>query len=278
MSRPLSLPQPKLLHFSPPQDLSPYVRRLYLIEAPNTGIDQFVPAWTSTMMVLQYSDPVYSSINGDHEIVPDICFSGMVSKKYGFFTPASMIKLMIVEFTSIGFYSLFREQAHRITDISVDGTDIIPARKQSTIVEALQETDDVWRKANLVFDFLRSFIPSKIPGKLHNVQNALAIMAESSFGLDVRTVADELAVSERNLRRSFKDIVGLSPKMFARIERFTKLFNTQLSGQKIPWRALKQRSLFFDQAHMIRDFRSFTGYSPTQLPAESFFLYHVLTR
>tara|TARA_B100001939_G_scaffold348218_1_gene374283 strand:- start:37471 stop:38226 length:756 start_codon:yes stop_codon:yes gene_type:complete len=251
---------------------------MYLIEAPNTGIEQFVPAWTSTVMVLQYSDPVFSSINGEPEIVPDICFSGMVSKKYGFFTPASMIKLMIVEFTPIGFYSLFREQAFRITDISVDATAIIPARKQATIIEALQETDDVWRKGQLVFNFLRGFLPESVPGKLHNVQNALAVMQEMGYGIDIRTVADELAVSERNLRRSFKEITGISPKMFARIERFTKLFNDQFSGRKPRWKEMRQKSQFFDQAHMIRDFSSFTGFSPGKMPVENFFLFHVLTR
>ncbi|MBI40380.1 MAG: hypothetical protein CMF59_12330 [Leptospiraceae bacterium] len=278
MSVPVTIAEPRFLHFSPPADLAPYVRKMYLIEAPNLGIEQFVPAWTSSVMVLQYSDPVFSSINGEPEIVPDICFSGMVSKRYGFFTPATMIKLMIVEFTPIGFYSLFREQAFRITDLSVDATNIIPAKKQSTILAALQETDDVWRKGQLVFNFLRSFLPDNPPSRLHNVQNALVVMEETGYGVDVRTMADELAVSERNLRRSFKEITGLSPKMFARIERFTRLFNDQISGQKPRWKQLEQRSQYFDQAHMIRDFSSFTGYSPKKLPVENFFLFHVLTR
>ncbi|MCB1170751.1 MAG: hypothetical protein KDK25_10470, partial [Leptospiraceae bacterium] len=182
MHGPANIQHPKFLYFNPPVDLQPYIRRMYLIEAPNSGIEQFVPAWTSTVMVLQYSDPVYSTINGEAEIVPDICFSGMVSRRYRFFTPGQTIKLMIVEFSPIGFYSLFRETASQITDISVDATRIIPARKQSTIIEALQETDDVQRKASLVFDFLRKFLPRRVPGKLHNVQNGLSIMQEKGFG------------------------------------------------------------------------------------------------
>lgn len=273
----LTLPEPRFFFFNPPADLAPYVRIMYLIETPYLGVKQFIPAWNKPLMVLQYSEPVFSTINGSPQVVPDISFSGMVSRKYGFFTPATQIRLMMVEFTPVGIYSLFREKADAFTDLSVDASSVIPARKQQTIVEALQETDDVYRKANLVYDFLRTFVPKKIPGPVQNVQNALEVLAEKGYSGNIRSVADELALSERTLRRCFLEITGLPPKKFARIERFNHLFNRLMEGNTAYWQYMT-RGDYFDQPHMIRDFQSFTGFSPNRLPSQNFFLYHILTR
>jgi AraC-like DNA-binding protein len=72
-------------------------------------------------------------------------------------------------------------------------------------------------------------------------------------------VAGELGVSERHLRNLFAREVGLSPKHYARISRVRKVLD--LAGSR-PWAEVASRAGFFDQAHMIGDFRSMMGVSP----------------
>jgi AraC-like DNA-binding protein len=76
--------------------------------------------------------------------------------------------------------------------------------------------------------------------------------------------AAELGVSERHLRNLFAREVGLSPKHFARITRLRRVLDQAGTRQ---WAAVADDAGFFDQAHMISDFRSFMGVTPAAYTA-----------
>ncbi len=69
-------------------------------------------------------------------------------------------------------------------------------------------------------------------------------------------------LGERQLERRFLDIVGLSPKLLASILRFRSLFDAFQSSGDAPWLRAAIDSGYFDQAHMIRDFKRFAGRPP----------------
>jgi AraC-like DNA-binding protein len=72
-------------------------------------------------------------------------------------------------------------------------------------------------------------------------------------------VADRLGISERHLRTVFAREVGLSPKHFARIARLRRVL--ALAGRR-EWARVAGEAGFFDQAHLITDFRALMGISP----------------
>ncbi len=69
-------------------------------------------------------------------------------------------------------------------------------------------------------------------------------------------------LGERQLERRFKDIVGLSPRMLGSILRFRSLFDAFEEGGNAPWLRAAIEAGYFDQAHMIRDFKRFAGKPP----------------
>ncbi len=98
---------------------------------------------------------------------------------------------------------------------------------------------------------------------------AVAELEASGGALRVETLADSLGVTRQYLATQFRDHVGLSPKLFARICRFrsaraaalaTATDGTARYGHD--WAALALDSGYFDQSHLIRDFHDFTGASP----------------
>ena len=72
-------------------------------------------------------------------------------------------------------------------------------------------------------------------------------------------VAARAGVSERRLRTLFSRDVGLSPKHVARISRLRTVLS--LAGTR-EWAAVADDAGFFDQAHMISDFRTLMGVPP----------------
>ncbi|OIJ84919.1 transcriptional regulator [Streptomyces sp. MUSC 14] len=75
----------------------------------------------------------------------------------------------------------------------------------------------------------------------------------------VREVARELAVSERQLRNLFTEGVGVSPKHYARIDRVRTVLTR---AGHTPWSQLAVMSGYFDQSHMTTDFRALMGVPP----------------
>jgi AraC-like DNA-binding protein len=73
------------------------------------------------------------------------------------------------------------------------------------------------------------------------------------------TIAARLGVSERHLRTVFGREVGLSPKRYARIARLRHVLAR--AGRR-DWARLAGEAGYFDQAHMISDFRALMGVTP----------------
>ena len=96
--------------------------------------------------------------------------------------------------------------------------------------------------------------------ELHEpLATALAHYVDNRDG-DVRVsvLAEQAGVSERQLERLFREAVGLSPKLYARIVRFRRVRAALDRGAR-PSAGLAQHFGYTDQSHLLRDLRSFAG-------------------
>lgn len=81
--------------------------------------------------------------------------------------------------------------------------------------------------------------------------------------VQVGAVAAELGWSRRYLTERFRSEVGLSPKTFARVLRFEHAHELAAAQDPLPWGDVAAVSGYADQSHLVRDWREFTGRSPT---------------
>lgn len=81
-------------------------------------------------------------------------------------------------------------------------------------------------------------------------------------GARVAEVADRLGMTDRTLLRGFTERVGLPPKRFARVRRLQRLLAWIPRGEQIDWARAAAESGYFDQAHLINEFRALTGMTP----------------
>jgi AraC-like DNA-binding protein len=84
---------------------------------------------------------------------------------------------------------------------------------------------------------------------------------------DLAALARELGLSIRQLERRFHLHVGLSPKLFCRMQRFNGVFRA-LGEEPQSWVDTAAACGYYDQAHLIRDFKSLTGSTPAILLAQ----------
>jgi AraC-like DNA-binding protein len=101
---------------------------------------------------------------------------------------------------------------------------------------------------------------------------AVARVRASGGRISVDELARAVGLSARQLERRFQARVGLGPKLLARIIRFRHAF--ALARRMPNLAAVATRAGYFDQAHLVRDFRQFAGAAPSRFLA----LEHELTR
>lgn len=78
----------------------------------------------------------------------------------------------------------------------------------------------------------------------------------------VERLAKAGGMSERSLQRLFHEYVGIGPKWVILRYRLHELVERLNSGKPVDWAAEASGLGYFDQSHLIRDFRRLTGYSP----------------
>lgn len=77
-------------------------------------------------------------------------------------------------------------------------------------------------------------------------------------------VADQIGFSTRHFNQLFRHQVGLTPKLFCRIQRFQQVLNLLSGKNQVDWMDVVFTCGYFDQAHLIHEFRAFADCTPTE--------------
>lgn len=105
--------------------------------------------------------------------------------------------------------------------------------------------------------------PRHLPQSHGAVALALHAFERMDPGVSVRAVAERAGLSQRRFIQVFTDEVGLTPKLYGRVRRFQRA-RTLVGRTTVPdWAGIAADCGYFDQSHLIRDFRAFSGLNPT---------------
>jgi AraC-like DNA-binding protein len=102
------------------------------------------------------------------------------------------------------------------------------------------------------------------PSPGFDLVNYAAGRLEASWGaVPVGALTDGASVSGNHLAAQFKSHVGVTPKRVARIYRFARLILSVDAKHPVDWAQLAASAGYFDQAHFSKEFKEFTGHTPS---------------
>lgn len=78
----------------------------------------------------------------------------------------------------------------------------------------------------------------------------------------VALLASEVDLSHKSLIERFRRATGVTPKFYATVVRFHRLIDELPLGEDVPWADLAAATGYYDQSHVIRTFKAFTGFTP----------------
>jgi AraC-like DNA-binding protein len=116
------------------------------------------------------------------------------------------------------------------------------------------------------FALLEQFLVARLsepPPGLKAVRCAVAEIASQHGMLPVRELSERMGMSQKHLIVQFKQWVGCTPKELGRLYRFGDILASIDLDQPVDWTLVAHQSYFHDQSHFIRDFREFSGLTPS---------------
>lgn len=94
----------------------------------------------------------------------------------------------------------------------------------------------------------------------NQTQRAVEAITAAQGDVDMEWIIRQTGVTGRHFRRRLLEETGLSPKKLCRVLRFRRAL--ALGRKGLPWSLVAVDAGYFDQAHLIRDFREFAGSTP----------------
>ena len=209
-------------------------------------------------LILNFGQPFESLSRGDWKAQPQSFVAGQLTnplmlRSHG---PA---RIFGIRFRAHGLSRLFALSMNELTDR------VIPLRELSGALwrelEPLHDLASPFEQAIVVERALQAFRSDDAL-----VSYAVDEIVRQGGVVDVADLASQVGISLRQLERRFQNRVGLSPKLFCRVRRFQRVFGAIEKGPR-NWADAAVECGYYDQAHLIRDFRELAGETPAALLA-----------
>jgi AraC-like DNA-binding protein len=260
------------LEHTPAVPLRSFVRMLWYARAPQVGHsrERVLPTGNTQVIVNLARDYLLDCPEGrPKRRSPPAAVVGARSV-YEIVDTSDMADLIGIVFEPGGFPAFASDAADLFSNRSVDLEDVWGARVRA-LRDRLRETPSPRLKLQCFEAFLwrsfKSFILEPRPVRHCAVTFALKRFAHAPALSTVRDVARSTGWSERRFSQVFREEVGLTPKVWCRIQRFQRAVGQLHAGAEVPWSELALNCGFYDQSHFANEFRAFSGVDITTYTA-----------
>ncbi len=196
--------------------------------------------------------------HGGVEVQPSSLIAGQMRQSI-LIGPSGEVRLFGIRFQPAGACTFFRFDMSELAD-RIEPLDAVWASVDE-IESKLLAAPDFWARVAITEAELLSRLRENNPVD-RLLRRAVENVSLENGARSIAALARDVGISQRGLERRFKQAIGLSPKMFSRIVRFQRVLGS-LGSAATP-RVLDAATDFgyYDQSHVINDFRQFAGVSP----------------
>jgi AraC-like DNA-binding protein len=151
--------------------------------------------------------------------------------------------------------------AQELTDRHIALSDIWGMRARRLREQLLEAPTPAAKFALLEREFRERLRPQ--PQLVHPaISFALRGMRTAPTDLRIAQIQASTGYSPRRFMTLFTNAVGLTPKLYSRINRLRSVVEHVARGGTVAWADLASEYGYYDQSHLTRDFREFSGVTP----------------
>ncbi len=175
--------------------------------------------------------------------------------------PGRLFFVAGMRFSLFGFHHLFKMPGDEITDRNFSGRDVL-GKEIGDLWQELGDIDD----PVLLIMAMHAWVVKKmkrceaVPNSWRRIDT---LLKTSRFNIK-KELPQLLGYSYKHSLKIFRQICGLHPKTVQRIYRINNLLSHPEILASPNWAGLSFQFGFSDQSHLIREFKEFTGFTPTE--------------
>lgn len=238
---------------TPSPALLPYIRSILVLDSAD-GMDNRVVPDTSIVLVLRYAGRVRTEEEG---LLPPFVLSGLRKSARVLHYERGTGNVLVL-FKEGGARSFFPIPFHELFGSSHDLGAFVRGSVLAEVEERLAEAADDMQRVAVVESFLLDRLNETAGDRL--VWAAVNKIKNTGGEVRIGELLRDIPLSRDPFEKRFRQVVGASPKQFSSIVRFRNLINGYSKQDSLTRTAYEAG--YFDQAHFIKDFRTFTGKTP----------------
>lgn len=242
--------------YIPCDALKPFIKSFVITETGDETTYKVLPD-TGLVIGFQYKGHL-SKIQDKIESPLSISGVSGLTDQSRIFKNSPNIGTVLVLFKESGATPFFRQPLHELFRESISLDNFMLCSELLSLEEQLAEAKTDTQRIVAVEGFLISRMKNTEPDKL--VLAALALIHKSKGTIRIKELVEQLHISQSPLEKRFRQAVGTSPKKFASIVRLKYIIQQHSPTSSLT--ELGYEAGFYDQAHFIKEFKTFTGDTP----------------
>ena len=100
------------------------------------------------------------------------------------------------------------------------------------------------------------------------IDRVLPLLIKERGLIKIDQLASQACLSTRQFERVFQQRIGLPPKHFSRMVRFSQAWIMKEQQPNLSWTRIAHKCGYYDQMHFIRDFHEFAGVNPSVIEVD----------
>jgi AraC-like DNA-binding protein len=255
----------KYLQVSPSAAAAHFIKCYWYLEdetAPGT-IQRIVPDGRPEL-IFNLGEPSQDFSSGRWIAQPQSFFVGQLTGPF-LVRSSGRVRVLGVRFQPHGAGQIFRMSALELTGAVIPLDALCPSL--AAAMQRLPELRSLSEQFAALDRICNEFAQASPAGYDPRIAHAVRVFQRSGGVSGIAPAARVIGFSPRQLERRFLDAVGISPKLFCRMQRFQSIFQ-RMDRPDFDWATAALDCGYYDQAHLIRDFREFSGKTPTALFAK----------
>jgi AraC-like DNA-binding protein len=241
----------------PTELLSPFIRSYLVLEANEELVNRVMPD-TSVVMAFRFKGQVRELSKESTRALSPSMVSGL--RKAGrLINYSKNTGNIIVIFREAAANAFIKEPLNTLFDETVSLGNLCGYQHLADVEDQLAEAKDNVHRVKLIEDFLLSKLYNFKPDRL--IIAALEKIHAANGSIKIKELAASLYISLDPFEKRFRRVVGISPKQFCYIVKMKSIIRKGITKHTLSDIAFDAG--YSDQPHFNKDFKLFTGQTPT---------------
>ncbi|MDR2009902.1 MAG: helix-turn-helix transcriptional regulator [Bacteroidales bacterium] len=250
--------------FEPDENLRTFVKCYWILENPEETypeVQEIVP--DGCMEMIFHCADLYEQYdeNGTSIIQPRCFVIGQLTRPLKI-KPTGETKIFSVRFHPEGFMPFATIPIKEMENRAVSLKELF-GKDGYEIEQKIVKSGSVFDKIKHIEEFLINKL-SRTETIDRMIKSTVETILTANGQISVEDLTRQIDTNRRQLERKFSSAIGLSPKQLSKIVRLQMVLKLLMSGKFTNFIDLAHYGEYYDQAHFIKDFKEFTGYTPKE--------------